>query len=122
MPSLKLVKKLRPAFPQKNVSAAAARHKYKNEPSNPPTIVTELRLLLTILTQCLGSFRDDFKKIDCKKPDSLTTDLIPSLVFKLEKIAQCAKSIQKIIQSAKKNNFQCLPCFTPSSVEEKPSK
>ena len=88
-------------------------------------IVTELRVLLAILTQCLGSFRDDFNKINCNKPDTLAANLIPSLVFKLEKIAQCAKSIQKIVQSLKKNNVPCLPCFTTatsSSVEERPSK
>ena len=87
-------------------------------------IVTELRLLLAILTQCLGSFGDDFNKIDCKKPDTHAANLILSLVFKLEKIAQCAKSIQKIIQSLRKNNLPCLPCFTTttSSVEEEPSK
>ena len=85
-------------------------------------IVTELRFLLSVLGQCLASFKEDFKKIDCSKPQTLSNELIPSLVFKLEKITQCATSVQKIIQSMKKNNYQCLPCLKPSthSVEEQP--
>ena len=80
------------------------------------TIVTELCVLLSILTQCLGSFRADFSKIDCRKPDTLTNQLIPGLVFKIQKIADCAKSLQKIFQSLKKDNL--LPCLR--SVDNKP--
>ena len=82
-------------------------------------IVKELSHLFSILTQCVGSFREDFNKINCKKPDTVVPDLIPSLVFKLQKIAECARSLQKIAQSLKKSQFQCLPCLTNSSVDKK---
>ena len=79
-------------------------------------IVKELSHLFSILTQCVGSFREDFNKINCKKPDTVVRDLIPSLV---QKIAECARSLQKIAQSLKKSQFQCLPCLTNSSVDKK---
>ena len=73
------------------------------------SVLTELRLLASLLGQCLLSFREDFNTVDCKKPD--TAAIIPSLVFKLEKLTQCAKSIQRLIKSLKEEDLPCLSCL-----------
>ena len=79
-------------------------------PKMNDAVLTELKNLLTILGQCLVSFRADFNTLDCKSSPAIMT----SIVFKLEKMAECAKSIKKICKSMKKENIPCLPCLTPS--------
>ena len=86
-------------------------------PKMNDAILTELKDLLTILGQCLVSFRADFNTLDCNSSQSIMT----SIVFKLEKMAECAKSIKKICKSLKKENIPCLPCLT-SSVDNQPSE
>ena len=81
------------------------------------TIATELRSLLSILNQCLVSFRADLNTLDCNSSQTVMT----CLIFKLEKMSECAKSIHKISKSLKKESIPCLPCVQ-SSVDEQPSK
>ena len=80
-------------------------------------VLTELKTLLAILSQCLTSFRADFNTLDCNSSQAVMS----SLIFKLEKMSECAKSIQKVCKSLKKESIPCLPCIQPS-VDEKPSK
>ena len=80
-------------------------------------VVIELKKLLTTLSQCLTSFCNDFNTLDSNSPKSIMT----SIVFKLEKMVECAKSILKICKSLKKESTLCLPCVT-KSVDEQPSK
>ena len=74
------------------------------------SVLNELRLFANLLAQCLVSFKEDFKSIDCKKPD-VASALVPSLISKLDLLAQCAKSIQRLVQSLKKEDLPCLPCI-----------
>ena len=91
-------------------------------PSKTPkmneAILTELKNLLTILSQCLTSFRADFNTLDCNSSQTVMT----SLIFKLEKLSECAKTIQKICKSLKKETIPCLPCVQPSVDEELPKE
>ena len=86
-------------------------------PKMNDAVLTELKELLTVLGQCLVSFRTDFSTLDCNSSQAIMT----SIVFKLEKMAECAKSIKKICKSLKKENIPCLPCLT-SSVDNQPSE
>ena len=79
--------------------------------------VKEVKALLNILTECLASFREDFKSLDCNSSQAV----IKSILFKLEKTIQCAKSILKICKSLKKESIPCIGCFS-TSVDDKPSK
>ena len=74
------------------------------------SVLTELRVLMSLLGQCLASFREDINTIDCKKPD-VTKALVPSLIFKLEKLTQCAESIQRLIKSLRREDLTCLTCL-----------
>ena len=85
------------------------------------TILIEIKALMSILGECLASFRSDFSNIDCKSSNALASKLIPSLIFKLEKIVECAKSINKICKSLKKDDIPCLPCLK-GAVTKEPSK
>ena len=84
-----------------------------------PEILNEVKVLLTILGQCVSSFQADFANLDCKSP-SATTLLLSSVIFKLQKIVECAKSIQRICKSLNRDDVKCLPCLT--SVDENHSK
>ena len=80
-------------------------------------LLNELRRLLAILGECLISFRNDFNNLDCNS----SQNVIASIVFKLEKAAECAKSILKICKSLKKESIPCIPCLS-SSVDDQTSK
>ena len=77
--------------------------------------LTELKELFNILGTRLTSFHADFNTLDCKSSQAV----MASIIFKLEKMAECAKSIKKLCKSLKKENIPCLPCLTPS-VENQP--
>ena len=62
------------------------------------TIATELKLLLSLLGQCLTSCCEDLNKIDCKSPAAAST-LIPYIIEKLKRLAEIERSIQKICRS-----------------------
>ena len=79
-------------------------------------VLTQLRELLTVLSQCLASFHADFNNLDCKSLQAIMT----SIVFKLEKMAEYAESIRKICKSLKKENIPCLPCLNPSVDNQPP--
>ena len=79
-------------------------------------VLTQLKELLTILSQCMMSFRADCNTLDCNSSQAV----MASLVFKLEKMTECAKSIKKICKSLKKENIPCLPCLS-SSVDTQSS-
>ena len=78
---------------------------------------TELRQLLMTFVQCLTSCHADFTSLNCKSPQSGIT----SIAFKLEKLADCARSIQNICQSLKKEPIGCLPCLN-RAVDKRPPK
>ena len=86
-------------------------------PKMNDTVLTELKELLIILGKCLTSFHNDFNTLDCNSSHAVMT----SIVFKLEKMVECAKSIKRICKSLKKENIPCLPCLT-STVDNQPSK
>ena len=90
---------------------------FTQTPKMNDTAMTELKELFNILGACLTSFRADFNTLDCKSSQAV----MASIVFKLEKMAECAKSIKKICKSVKKENIPCLPCLT-SSVDNQPSE
>ena len=85
-------------------------------PKMNESVVIELKKLLTILNQCLTSFFDDFKTLDRNSPKSI----MASIAFKLEKMAECARSILKISKALKKESILCLPCVTKSVDEQLP--
>ena len=78
-------------------------------------VLAQLRELLAILSQCLASFRANFNNLDCNSSQAVMT----SIVFKLEKMTECAESIRKICKSLKKENIPCLPCLG-ASVDDQP--
>ena len=80
-------------------------------------VLTELKELLIILGKCLTSFHADFNTLDCKSSQAV----MMSIVFKLQKMVECAKSIRRICKSLKKENIHCFPCLT-TSVDSQPSK
>ena len=86
-------------------------------PKMNDALLNELRTLLNVLGECLTSFRKDFNSLDCNSSQSV----IASIVFKLEKAAECANSILKICKSLKKESIPCLPCLS-GSVDNQSSK
>ena len=84
-------------------------------------IVEELKTLVTTLGLCLNSFHEDIKTIDCKSPESTSPILIPSLIFKMEQMVQCARSIQTICKTMIETKGGCLPCLNTGPVATEPS-
>ena len=84
-------------------------------------VLNELKTLVTILGQCIKSFCEDLKTTDCHSPALASKTLIPSIIFKLEKLIECARAIQRICKSLRKDSTLCLPCRKKSSdsVESK---
>ena len=80
-------------------------------------ILTELKTLLTILAQCLASFQTDCS--EAQPSQNLTEKIIASIIFKIQKLAECARAIQKICKSLKKENLACLPCLQSSQESPK---
>ena len=79
-------------------------------------IVQELKTLATTLGLCINSFREDIKTIDCKSPETTTQTLMPSLLYKMEQMIQCTRSIQTICKTMIENKTGCLPCLSSDSV------
>ena len=80
-------------------------------------LMNELRTLLSVLGECVSSFRNDCSTLDCNSSHAI----IVAVVFKLEKAVECAKSILKICKSLKKESIPCLPCLN-GPVDNQPQR
>ena len=80
-------------------------------------IFSELKSLLAILGHCITSFRDDFQNIDCTNEKNLHSELIQTIVYKIEKMVECAKSLRRLCQLLKGQQI-CPSCLQTESFEE----
>ena len=83
-------------------------------------VLNELKTLVTILGQCMKSFCEDLKTADCRSPALASKTLIPSIIFKLEKLIECARAIQRICKSLREDSTLCLPCRRKPSDSVEP--
>ena len=71
----------------------------------------ELKVALTILGEFLTSIVSDIKSFEFKDSQGLPPKIIPSLIWKLQRMVDCAKSVQKICKSLRGEGVECLPCL-----------
>ena len=70
-------------------------------------IADELKALLNILKQCISSFQKDVNALH----QSNGQEIISSLIFKLSKLSECAKTIQKLLKKMRKDEVKCFSCI-----------
>ena len=77
-------------------------------------IADELKALLNILKQCISSFQKDVNALH----QSNGQEIISSLIFKLSKLSECAKTIQKLLKKMRKDEVKCFSCLKGSVTNQ----
>ena len=80
-------------------------------------ILIQLKILISILGQCLMSLHSDFMKFDCKS--DIAKQLFSIIIEKLHKLVEIAASVKKLCSTVKKEDLNCLPCFGASTKSVK---
>ena len=71
--------------------------------------LNQLKILVTILGQCLISLHSDFKNIDCAS--DLAKQVIPIIIDKLKRLVEIAGYVKRLCTSVKREEVSCLPCL-----------
>ena len=78
----------------------------------------ELKNLLNILKQCVSSCHQDLNVLQQSAGQELSERIIASLIFKISKLSECAKTVQKLLKRMKKDEVKCFSCIKGSVSDQ----
>ena len=78
-------------------------------------VIEDLKALLYILKQCVSSFQTDLSVLQNCQGVEANNKIVSGLVFKISKLSECAKKIQKLLKGVKEGDINCFSCLKPTN-------